>query len=579
MNSWDQAAYVRGGTLDGIEYGSRAGEEDTTPAARVVFVSVGRCAGGHDECGPANEQHKANYPDVPTDQICTNMAPCHNYSPSFFSINRLNTATTYVHSPADPDRWQAVDGYDFDTTFSGKADDPVDPALVLTSITRFGSVAATPIELKPTWFLYDKLPNRVDVDPNNGSPDLRRERLSHIYDEFGSHIDVTYRDLWPCDPLRPPPVSANTRTCFPSWWKPENRPGEFGWFRKYVVTMVVEEDRTGLSPNRATSYTYSGSPAWAFDSKAAMVPPEQLTWEQWRGFQKVLVTQGASRTENLYFRGLHGQREMSVRNSRGGSELDYEFLEGQVFESRSLDANNVELAGTVNAFFVNKSFDGGTVDAWIVIPADANSRTRLSTGAYRYTRARTAYEPRTALPLKTVNYGEVEADGTNKATNDETCTDTTYARNGTAYRFFPAVAESRGGLGCLDTDPLLSRTETFYDGNDALNDVPTNGRATKSRTYRSATAYAETKATYDKYGRVKSATDPMGSTTRTDYTPADNSPTTKVLTTNSKEWTAEKTFAPWWGLPTSVKDENGRARRSATTRSAGRTRYGCQDAP
>ena len=560
---YDQAYYIRGGSLISVEYGARAGAENTTPPAKVTFWMVGRCAGGADSCGAATVANAANYPDVPTDQLCTNTLACHNHSPTFFTAKRLNQATTYVRNPADPDGWQGVDSYDFDTTFYGDSNDPVDPALMLTNVIRSGVVGATPITLSPgTWFSYVAMQNRVDVDTANGSPAIVRHRVENIYDDFGSHLGVTYGQPQPCSATALPAPASNATNCFPAWWQPENRPGEIGWFRKYVATKVVNVDRTGLSPAQTSTFGYLGTPAWAHDAKGTLVPPEQQSYGQWRGYSKVLQTDGTSgatsRTENLYFRGLHGSTSVSVTNSRGGSNLDYHFLEGMLWESRSLDAAGVELVGTLTGYFSDITWDGGTKDAWIAIPADASTRTRLSTGAYRYARTHTDFENGTALPLKTTAYGEVNADGSDKPSDDETCTATTYARNESTYRFFPAIVEARSGTGCGSGDTLLSRAETFYDNHANLSDAPTSGRPTKTRAYRTATEYTESTVAYDTYGRATSATDPLGRTTTTAYTPSDNQPTTKVVTTNPKGWTAETTLAPWWGSPTTIEDVNGR---------------------
>ena len=559
---YDQAYYIRGGNLIGVEYGTKNGSENATPPIEVGISLAGRCAGGADNCGSLTVPNAANYPDVPMDQVCTNTVACLNHSPTFFSTKRISQVTTRVRNAAGA--LQAVDGYDFDTTFYGEADDPVDPALMLTGVTHQGLAGATPIELAPgTWFQYDAMQNRVDVDTANGSPAIVRHRLAHVYDEFGSQLNVTYGQPAPCNVAALPSPTSNTTNCFPSWWKPENRPGEIGWFRKFLVTKVEEIDRTSLSPMRTTGYTYSGSAAWAHDDLGTIVPPTQQSWGQWRGYPKVLTTEGPTggtltRTENLYFRGLHGAQSVSVTNSRGGTNLDMNYLQGKVWETRSLDAAGVELEGVLRYYFVDKTWDGGGKDAWIVVQNEENNRVRLANGTYRYDKSTTEFENGTALPLKVINYGEVNSAGADIASSDETCTATTYARNTTSYRHFPSVVESRSGTGCAASDALLARSHTFYDGHPNLTDAPSNGRPTKTRAFKNSTDYAESSVTYDTYGRIASSTDPLGRVTSTAYTPTDNRPTTKIVTTNAKLWTSEVTLLPWWGSPTQTKDVNGR---------------------
>ena len=269
---YDQAPYIRGGNLIRVEYGTKSGAETKTPPVEVGISLVGRCKAGADNCGSLTVPNAANYPDVPMDQVCSNSVACLNHSPTFFSTKRIGQVTTRVRNASGV--MQAVDAYDFNTIFYGEADDPVDPALMLTGVVRTGLAGATPITLSPgTWFQYTAMNNRVDVDTANGSPSLTRHRLEHVYDEFGSQLNVTYSQPAPCNAAALPSPSANSTNCFPSWWTPENRPGEFGWFRKFLVTKVEEVDRTSLSPMRTTSYTYSGGAAWAHDGPGPSCRP------------------------------------------------------------------------------------------------------------------------------------------------------------------------------------------------------------------------------------------------------------------------------------------------------------------
>ena len=90
------------------------------------------------------------------------------------------------------------------------------------------------------------------------------------------------------------------------------------WFHKYVVRAVVEDDAATDADDMVTSYTYAGGGgAWAYDDNP-LIKPERRTWSVWRGFEKVTVTRGdpdndegkpLSRTDHLYFRGMHGDRD------------------------------------------------------------------------------------------------------------------------------------------------------------------------------------------------------------------------------------------------------------------------------
>ena len=227
---YDQAYYIRGGSLIRIEYGTREYQENAGPAAQVVFGLKPRCAGGADSCGAPTPANAAKYPDVPVDRLCTNSQVCPNHAPTFFSIKRLNAITTYVKNPADlADGWQAVDSWDLAGTFYGDANDPTDPALILTNIKHSGMVGATPIVLNPgTWFDYIAYQNRVDVNTAAGSPALIRHRVRNIYDDFGSRIDVTYGQAKPCNAAATPVVNCERHRLLPGLVPAAERDGPVG---------------------------------------------------------------------------------------------------------------------------------------------------------------------------------------------------------------------------------------------------------------------------------------------------------------------------------------------------------------
>ncbi|WP_246486277.1 hypothetical protein [Kribbella qitaiheensis] len=126
------AAYTRGGYLTGIKYGQTADTLTVNAPMQVNFVTQERCLSN---CGSLTSTTKANWPDVPFDQICASGAACTKTSPSFFSRRRLDTITTQVlkgTAYASVDQWQlAVDFPSSGDLMSGKA-------LWLQSITHTG---------------------------------------------------------------------------------------------------------------------------------------------------------------------------------------------------------------------------------------------------------------------------------------------------------------------------------------------------------------------------------------------------------------------------------------------------------
>jgi YD repeat-containing protein len=574
---YDQAYYIRGGNLTQIQYGTREYHENDGAAAWVNLYLKGRCAGGKDDCGPANKQNAKNYPDTPVDLLCTNSEKCLNHSPAFFSLKRLNAVTTYVHNPAAPapNHAQMVDSYDFNFAFYGPNNNTVDPLLYLFGIVHTGGAgSAQPITLKPgTWFQYVANQHRVDVDTAHGSPTLMRHHLAHVYDEYGSAINVTYGQPHPCNVARLPAEAANTTNCFPAWYQPEGRPAKFGWFQKYLVTKVVEHDRTGLSPDQTTTYGYGGTPAWHFDTGGYITPLAQQSWGQWRGYTTVYTTQGVTagaqtHSSEMIFRGMHGDRSnrtgstkpASLTNSNNVVQADHDFLEGQVWEQRSWNGVSWdELSSTINSFWTDKTWDGGTSDSYIVRVGQTDTRIEAKDlpGQMRHTRTKASFEDNTGLPTTAADLGQVTAAGAD-VPGDETCTITEYARNNPAWRFYPSRVHTHQGAGCAAADPLLDLTEAFYDGHPGLFDAPTNGLPTAVRTYTTKDTYTETKTRYDMYGRIVSSTDPAGRTSTTAYEPAGLKPTTKLTTTNPLGWSTTTTLAFWWGTPASVVDVNGK---------------------
>ncbi|MEO6084112.1 MAG: RHS repeat-associated core domain-containing protein [Umezawaea sp.] len=571
---YDQAYYIRGGNLIKIEYGTREFQENAGPSAWVNLSYKFRCAGGADECGAPTKENAAKFPDTPLDMLCTNTQPCQNHSPTFFSIKRLNGVATYVYNPADTvDHAQNVDAYDLDFAFYGPNDGTVDPILYLTNIKRSGSVGGS-VTLEPgTWFDYGSQQHRVDVDTANGSPTLIRHHLANVYDDFGSRIDVTYGQPHPCSAASLPAEHANGTDCFRAWYKPENKPAKFGWFRKFLVTKVSEVDRTGLSPARATTYAYNDAPAWHFDNRGTLTPIDQQSWGQWRGHASVSSFHGNSGPTQsvesfLYFRGMNGDRlnraggakTVELSNSKGVKNLDHDMVEGQLWERRRWNGSTTdELSSSINSFWVDKTWDGGSVDSYIVQVGQTDTRieAKVLPGQMRYTRTKTEFESGTGLPVKEIDFGEVTSAGADVG-GDETCTSTEYARNTQSYRFFEARVQTRKGAGCVATDQLVSRTETYHDYHAGPFDVPTNGRPTAVRAYVSDAAFVENKTEYDMYGRATKTIDAEGRTNTTAYEPSGLRPTTKIAATNPKGWQTVTTMAPWWSKPTSVVDVNGK---------------------
>src|SRR5439155_16999858 len=83
---------TRGGYLQRIEYGTKAGEEADGAPAKVLFDVDVRCLQGGN-C----EGHPEYWPDTPWDQWCGSTTNCsHLQSPVFWTEWRLRSVTTQI---------------------------------------------------------------------------------------------------------------------------------------------------------------------------------------------------------------------------------------------------------------------------------------------------------------------------------------------------------------------------------------------------------------------------------------------------------------------------------------------------
>jgi hypothetical protein len=105
------AKYVRGGYLDRIEYGQRAGAESTAAPSVVKLGYDERClASASFACTDANfkDANQSHWPDVPVDQYCGASTCPNKPGPSFWTRKRLTSITTKVlkgTTYSDVDAW------------------------------------------------------------------------------------------------------------------------------------------------------------------------------------------------------------------------------------------------------------------------------------------------------------------------------------------------------------------------------------------------------------------------------------------------------------------------------------------
>ncbi|WP_169501808.1 RHS repeat-associated core domain-containing protein [Kribbella catacumbae] len=577
--------YDRGGYLTKILYGQRSDAMTATAPMQVLFETQERCL---TNCTSLTSATKANWPDVPFDQICASGATCTKVSPTFFSRRRLTQVTTQVLKGA---AYQSVDGWALSQDFPSPGDPMSGRALWLQSITHTGKAVA-PTAAAPLVVSFGKkpLPNRVDTDSDGIGP-MMKIRVGNIWTETGAQITVNYAEP-ECVAGVKMPASADTNTmrCYPVKWQPPLSAEREDWFHRHVVTEVRVNDITGGADAVVTNYAYGGGAAWHYQENP-LIPAKDRNWSDWRGFRTVTTSSGdpfqpgpRSRVVTSYFRGMHGDKlkaggtkSVSVADTLGGARADVPALNGLVREAIAYasDSSNTEISGSLTDYWVHETA-AQTIETGLVRRANI---TKPSAVAGRITRdggrsdlvhvALTEYDPATGLVVQTEDQGD-------SAKVDETCTLTSYAKNAATGLVVPSrIVTSEGRCDAASAFPPENRamtdTRTFYDGG-SLGAAPTKGEITTTQRldgYRTGQPTYQTvgTSTYDVLGRVTSTTDAIGRVSTVAYTPAGagaltqtTSRTPAVVTADgvNKSLETKTTFLPEWGSASQVTDPNGK---------------------
>ncbi|GAA5187113.1 RHS repeat-associated core domain-containing protein [Rugosimonospora acidiphila] len=513
-------SYVRGGTLQRIDYGLRSDSVYSTPAAaQVVFGIADRCVTSGAACDTHNA---ANWPDVPWDQACAATATScgTNISPTFWSTKRLSTVTTQVrngtaYTPVD--RWTLTQSYPDPGDTSGDA-------MWLNSIQRTGLVGGSTSTPAVT-FHGITYPNRINT-PGDGIVPMDKYRITSIDNESGGVLDVAY-DAPDCDPAKFPTPDTNTTRCFPQiWTPPDNANQRTDWFAKYVVGQISEEDTVGGNPDEVTTYEYpKNGGAWHYTDNA-LVPASRRTWSTWRGYQNVQVIDGdpldpnsaQSEVDYTYYRGMDGDkltsgtRSASVTDSQGSVHPDANQLSGQQLEE--VTRNGVD--GPVVTDEITTPWQNGptatqgSLSAYMVETGKDVTRTALSAGGWRTTETDTTFNTHD-LPTKVSDLGD-----TGTAADDQ-CVTTSYATVSTSNLVdLPAdvatVGATCGTALSFPADAISDETHTYNSAGDALTTGEVDSYSGTTPHYVTTDTF-----TYDAYGRVLTSTDPLGNEIRDSY--------------------------------------------------------------
>ncbi|MCQ9129798.1 polymorphic toxin-type HINT domain-containing protein [Streptomyces hilarionis] len=571
-------AYHRGGWLKRIDYGQRDGSVYAAKApARVVFNTAERCLTTSDFDCAESKRTKANashWPDVPVDQECKSATKCTSPVQTFFTTKRLTSVVTQMRK--DATNYQDVDAWLLTHLFTDNGDDS--KTLWLSKIEHEGRVG-TAVKLPSVDLFGEQLANRVDAVGDNIAP-FYRFRLSMVLSETGAQLDVTYAPA-DCTKATLPRPGESKKRCYPVKWAP---PGYVDpitdWFHKYVVSAVIETDRTGGSDSMVTRYDYQGDAAWRKAEPDGITDDKYLTWGGWQGYGKVKVTSGTAdqqktRVDYTFLQGMNGDkdadgatRSVSVKDSTGASYDDDKEFTGQELEVATYDGPKL-VAKTINVPWkyntATQKRSWGTSNAVIVRTQTGRGFSLKSDGTWSETKSTTTFDTAngTGRTLTVDDQGDVST------AKDDTCTRTTYADNATKNILSLPARSEVVSVKCATTPDrktqVLGDERTSYDGG-AFGAAPTKGDATRTERLTAhdgttATYQVTGATTYDVYGRPKSQQDAKqygtADQTKTVYVET-NGLLTRTTVTNALGHNTITDYAPAWGMSAGQTDPNGK---------------------
>ncbi|WP_371659829.1 polymorphic toxin-type HINT domain-containing protein [Streptomyces sp. NBC_00280] len=604
LTAADDTPYVRGGTLDRIEYGLKSTAMYSTKAlAKVNFTNSERCIPDSSTTCSSISTGSQYWYDTPWDLNCEAGTDCDNgrSSPAFFTRKRLTGVTTQVLVSG---AYSNVDGWKL-THRWGMAD--TDYQLLLDSVERTGYDGTASITLPKVTLAYTQLANRLDSTGDGYAPYIK-SRLSTVADESGGQIDVGY-SAPVCDAAALPTPQTNTTRCFPQYIGGSSSDDpDLQWFNKYVVNTVTSTDRTGGSPDQVTMYDYLDGAAWHYDDDDGMTKAKSKTWSQWRGYGHVRVRTGGqggapamkTQTDSYFLRGMDGDRQSSsggtksvsvtLDSGEGDPITDHESQAGFAYKTVTYSGPGGKvLAKSVTRPWyqqtAKKVRDWGTVTANFTGTASSRSWTSLDDGAgakWQTTSGFDTHDTTTGLVTQSNDLGD-----TTTAADDQ-CTRTTYVSGGIPVDVPVRVETVAKACDATTSRPadVMSDVRTAYDGG-AYGAAPTKGDATRTaklKTYSGSSAvYLESTSTFDGYGRALTTTDLTadvtvtsagaltraartdGRTTTTAYLPATGFATSSTVTTppatpgdSATTQTSSTAFDTLRGLPLTETDTNGK---------------------
>ncbi|MFC4018902.1 RHS repeat-associated core domain-containing protein [Micromonospora sp. GCM10011542] len=573
-------SYDRGGWLKRVDYGHHDGQVYTTPApARVRFAVDERClptTGVDCDEADLNLTTSAHWPDVPFDRICAPSTHCkiEQSSPTFFTRKRLTDITTEVRSGTS---WSPVESWQLTHEFKNNGD--ASRTLWLSKITQKGHRGGATLTLPSVELVGMQMPNRIDA-PNDMISELIRYRLKTIYSDTGSQIDVTYAPA-DCAAGSLPKPGESTKRCYPVIWSPlDDDKKVTDWFHKYVVEEITTTDRTGRSSDMVTRYAYAGDAGWRKNKPDGIVKNADLTWGDWRGYEKVTVRTGdgqsmPTRVDNIFLRGMHGDplpdggtRSASVTDSVGTVYSDLDEWSAHPLETLTYDGTTVVSKSISKPWLhhtLTQTESWGTRRASLVRTDSTRTFTALKPDAqgnlqWRETRTSNTHDTSWGRVTQVEDLGDVSRG------SDDRCTRTWYADNPDKHMYTYVKRTETLSVNCGVANPdrstqVLTDTRTFYDqqgyGVAPKTGVVTRGEELAGHDGTTPTYSLVGEMTVDAYGRALTETDAAGNIASKTYVET-NGLTTQMTATNPLKHATISTVEPSLGLPTTIVDPNGK---------------------
>ncbi|MFI5589997.1 polymorphic toxin-type HINT domain-containing protein [Amycolatopsis sp. NPDC051758] len=563
-----QTSYVAAGQLRRVEYGLRSTALFAPAPSRVWFDTAERCLPTSTFACNADQLTKdtaKNWPDVPFDRICKAGEKCDNRtSPAFFSRKRLVKVLTQIRRDdvTGDAQWRDVDAWTLRHQFPDTGD-ALSPALWLAGITHTGLAGGT--EALPEMVFHGlSMPNRVST--GDGLPPITRYRIERVQNEAGGITEVKYSDrecVW--GSAMPASPESNGKLCFPSWWLPEHGyDAVLGWFHKYVVKAITEDDRTGGSALKKTAYDYLGDAAWHFDD-AEFSEPKHRTWSQWRGFGEVRTTTGEPGTTQTvtverFLRGMDGDRlpsgtrSVQVAPSEGAKVTDAEALAGFTLESQSYEGGKLVSSSVKVPWLHGPTATAGDDKSYMTNVETTRGRTLLGDGTWRRTEVKNSFDGHG-------NVVQVDDSGDLAVTGDETCARTEFAANDTAWIQDRPSGVRTVALPCSADEntpgKLIGKVRQSYDGL-AAGTAPTKGNLTATERWTGTDWQLTQGTTYDDLGRPVKVVNSAGDEVTSAYEPGPEFGVRKVTKTDPLGYQSVTTMDPAHGLTTSDVDISGR---------------------